>query len=113
MRKTTYGKIASRLSASFAVIALTCATAPASADASSGETSLEVAVGETASMSVGFARGLQCDDLTVIQAELRADSGSSNRLFIKGLRAGSTDCRVGTAGPPTLLVHITVKAPAR
>ena len=113
MRKTTYGNVARRLSSVAAVIGLACMSAPASADASSGETSLEVAVGETASMSVGFARGLQCDDLTVIQAELRADTGTSNRLFIKGLRAGATDCRVGTAGPPTLLVHITVKAPTR
>ena len=84
----------------------------ASADPAPADTSLEVAVGETASISVGFARGLQCDDVTIIHAELRADTGTSNLLVIKGLKPGSTDCRVGTMGPPTMLVHVTVKAPS-
>ncbi len=79
------------------------------ADPIVGEASLAVAVGSTVSVDVGFARGLHCDDLSVVHAELRGVSPTSNRLFITGVRAGTTDCRAGTLGPPTVLVHITVK----
>lgn len=103
-------KSASRVATAIGVLALTLVAGSAAA-ASNGETSLEVAAGESASLSVGFARGLHCDDVTVVQAELRADTGASNLLVIKGLKAGATSCRVGTAGPPTLLVHIVVEAP--
>jgi hypothetical protein len=81
----------------------------ASADPVVGETSLDVSVGGTASLDVGFARGLLCDDVTVVRAELRAESPTSNRLFVTGLRRGATLCRAGTLGPPSVLVHITVK----
>jgi hypothetical protein len=74
-----------------------------------GETSVEVPVGATASLDVGFARGLMCDDPTVVRAELRAASPTSNRLFMTGLRKGVTQCRAGTLGPPTVLVHVNVK----
>ncbi len=78
------------------------------ADPVVGETSLSVAVGATASLDVGFARGLQCDDVSIARAELRPDTPTSNRLFITGLRRGATQCRAGTLGAPTVLVHITV-----
>lgn len=88
-----------------------CAFTPALAHADPvvGEVSVAVAVGRTVSVDVGFARGLQCDDLNIIQAELRGVSPTSNRLFITGVRSGTTACRAGTIGPPTVLVHITVK----
>ena len=81
----------------------------AAADPVVGETSLEVAVGSTASLDVGFARGLICDDPLIVRAEIRAASPTSNRLFVTGLRRGVTLCRAGTQGLPTVLVHVTVK----
>jgi hypothetical protein len=85
------------------------ATASAWADPVVGETSVELRVGSTGSLDVGFARGLQCDDLTVVEAQLVAASPTSNRLVMKGLKRGVTACRAGTFGAPTVLVHITVK----
>ena len=82
---------------------------PALADPVVGETSVEVAVGSTISLDVGFARGLRCDDTSIVRAELRGDTPTSNRLFITGLRRGVTQCRAGTLDLPTVLVHITVK----
>jgi hypothetical protein len=84
--------------------------ASAAADPVVGETNVEIAVGASTSIDVGFARGLQCDDVTIVQAELRGVSPTSNRLFLKGLRRGATACRAGTiAASPSVLVHITVK----
>jgi hypothetical protein len=82
----------------------------ASGDPVVGETSVELAVGASTSIDVGYARGLHCDDLTIVDAELRGVSPTSNRLFLKGLRRGATACRAGTfAGSASVLVHITVK----
>ncbi len=92
-----------------AVMACACASRNAAADPAVGEATLDVVVGETASIDVGFARGLQCDDLTIIHAELRGVTATSNRLFVTALRRGVTQCRAGTLGPPTVLVHIAVK----
>lgn len=83
-------------------------TTTALADPVVGETALDVAVGETKSLDVGFARGLQCDDTSVVAAELRNVSPTSNRLFLTGLKTGRTLCRAGTLGPPTVLVHVNV-----
>ncbi len=72
---------------------------------------LSVCVGGTASVDVGFARGLLCDDITVIRPELRGATPSSNRFYVTGIRAGFTLCRVGTQrGVPTVLVQVTVTA---
>ena len=79
------------------------------ADPVVGETAVELTVGATTSLDVGFARGLMCDDTTIVRAELRPASPTSNLLVLTGLKRGSTDCRVGTMGPPTVLVHIKVK----
>ena len=81
----------------------------ASADPVVGETTLEVLVGSTVSIDVGFARGFMCDDTTIVRGELRAASPTSNRLYLTGLHRGTTLCRAGTLGPPTVLVHVTVK----
>jgi len=81
---------------------------PAVADPVVGETAVELRVGETISLDVGFARGLQCDDVHVVHAELRNVSPTSNRLYLTGLRHGKTACRAGTLGAPTVLVHVTV-----
>jgi hypothetical protein len=92
----------------FAAIAFSLGAPSAVAEPVVGETSVQVAVGATKSIDVGFARGLQCDDLEVVHAELRGVSPTSNRLFLTGARVGSTLCRAGTLGPPTVLVHVTV-----
>ncbi len=85
------------------------ATASASADPVVGETSVEIPVGSTALLDVGFARGLHCDDVSIVEAQLVAASPTSNRLVMKGLKRGVTACRAGTFGAPTVLVHIAVK----
>ena len=75
-----------------------------------GEVSVAVDVGRTISLDVGFARGLICDDLAVVRAELRAASSTSNRLYLTGLKQGATQCRAGTPGlTPSVLVHVTVR----
>jgi hypothetical protein len=91
-------------------VAISLGATPATADPVVGETSIEVVVGATKSLDVGFARGLQCDDIEVVHAELRGVSPTSNRLFLTGARVGRTLCRAGTLGPPTVLVHVTVVA---
>jgi len=91
-----------------AAIAVLAAT-NASADPVVGETSVEIRVGSAVSLDVGFARGLQCDDLTIVDAQLVAASPTSNRLVMRGLRRGVTACRAGTVGAPSVLVHVTVK----
>ena len=71
---------------------------------------LAVAVGHTASMDVGFARGLVCDDVSIMRAELRNESPTSNRFYVTGIRPGETLCRVGAfpSSPTTILVHVVV-----
>ena len=71
---------------------------------------LAVPVGGTVSLDAGFARGLLCDNLVILRAELRGETPFSNRLFVTGVRPGETLCRVGTArGTPTFFwVHAVV-----
>lgn len=73
------------------------------------DNSVTVGVGKTAMVDVGLARGLNCDDLTVAQVEIRTRSAENNQLVITGLKPGRTFCRVGmpNAGP-TVLVNIRV-----
>lgn len=92
-----------------AMSALVLAPKAAVADPVVGETSVQLRVGATRALDVGFARGLQCDDLTVVHAELQAASPTSNLLVLRGLHRGRTLCRAGTLGPPTVLVHVTVE----
>jgi hypothetical protein len=65
------------------------------ASAHGDPTRLEVAVGKTVEVDVGYARGLLCDDTTFIDAQL-VTRGESNVFVVKGLSAGATLCRVGT-----------------
>jgi hypothetical protein len=75
---------------------------------------IDVAVGETIEREVGFAIGLQCDDLTIIRAELRAGTPESNSFSVTGVTAGTTTCRVGTApSRPSYVFEIRVVAPRR
>lgn len=71
---------------------------------------LTVVVGETLERDVGFARGSIIDDPTIARVELKSVDARSNRLTVKGLRAGATLCRVGTEKwpSPSFLFEIRV-----
>jgi len=57
---------------------------------------LEVEVGKTVEVLVGYAQGLICDDLTILDAEVRAKTEQNNVFVVTGKKPGSTLCRVGT-----------------
>jgi hypothetical protein len=73
---------------------------------------IDVAVGETIERDVGFAMGLQCDDVAIIRADLRAGTPESNTFVVTGVTEGATMCRVGTTpNRPTYVFEIHVAAP--
>src|SRR5512144_3154972 len=73
---------------------------------------VEVQVGKTAKLDVGLAQGLNCDDLSVVDAKLVSSKEKKNLfLVLKGKAAGETYCRAGTGLGPTVLVHVTVVEP--
>jgi hypothetical protein len=78
------------------------------ASLASADDSVRVAVGQTTTVNVGLAKGLNCDDLTVAQVEIRSRSAENNQLVITGLKPGKTWCRAGTTLGATALVHIVV-----
>jgi hypothetical protein len=70
---------------------------------------LEVVVGETVKTDVGFAIGVRCDDLTLIDVEMKTEE-TTNVFVVKGLRAGTTRCRVGTnPGAASTLFDVRVR----
>jgi hypothetical protein len=73
------------------------------------DASVTVPVGKTTTVDVGLAKGLNCDDLSVAQVQIRTRSADQNELVITGLKPGRTWCRAGmpNAGP-TALVNIVV-----
>jgi hypothetical protein len=75
---------------------------------------LEVAVGETVERDVGFAMGMQCDDLTIVHAELAPGTAESNTFRVTGVAEGTTRCRAGTApNRPAYVFEIHVVAAHR
>ena len=79
------------------------------ASLASADDSVTVEVGKTTTVDVGLARGLNCDDFTVAQVEIRTRSAENNQLVITGLTPGKTWCRAGTPNAgATVLVHIVV-----
>jgi hypothetical protein len=75
----------------------------------SADNSVTVDVGQTTTVDVGLAKGLNCDDLTVAQVEIRNRSADNNELVITGLKPGKTWCRAGTpTAGASALVHIRV-----
>jgi hypothetical protein len=76
--------------------------------------SVQLHVGERKTLDVGLAIGLNCDDGTIVRAELVADSPTANHLVLTGLKPGTTSCRAGTANMSrSKLVNITVTAKNR
>jgi hypothetical protein len=76
-------------------------------------TKVKLQVGQQKVLNVGLAMGLNCNDGTVVQAELRSASDTTNELVLVGLKPGKTACRAGTANMArSVLVYITVSAKA-
>jgi hypothetical protein len=70
---------------------------------------VELQVGKTAKIDVGLSHGLNCDDLSVVDAKLVSSKDKKHLvLVLKGKAAGDTYCRAGTGLGATVLVHITV-----
>ena len=75
-------------------------------------TDVQVQVGKTVKLSVGLAQGLNCDDLTIVDATLVPSKDKKVLvLVLKGKAAGETYCRAGTGFGQTVLVHVTVSEP--
>jgi hypothetical protein len=75
-------------------------------------TQVEVQVGKTVKLNVGLAQGLNCDDLTIVEAKLVPSKDKKVLvLTLKGKAAGDTYCRAGTGFGHTVLVHVTVTEP--
>ena len=73
---------------------------------------VKLQVGEQKVLNVGLALGLDCNDGTVVQAQLRNVSPDVNELVLVGLKPGKTACRAGTANVSrSKLVYITVTPP--
>jgi len=74
--------------------------------------SVEVALDKTRSVEVGFAKGLQCDDVSVVEVSLENKNAQTNVLVLRGKKLGSTTCRIGNAqAGPTVTVFVTVVKP--
>ncbi len=56
---------------------------------------LEVELDKTIERNVGYARGWQCDDPTLVTADL-VTRGDANFWIVTGVKLGTTQCRVGT-----------------
>jgi hypothetical protein len=73
---------------------------------------VELEVGKTAKLQVGLAQGLNCDDLTVVEAKLVSSKDKKELvLVLKGKAVGETFCRAGTGLGPSVLVHVSVVEP--
>jgi hypothetical protein len=73
---------------------------------------VEVQVGKTAKLDVGLAQGLNCDDLSVVDATLGSSKDKKHLILtLKGKAPGDTHCRAGTGLGPSVLVHVTVVEP--
>lgn len=91
-------------------VAATQVVTPARADLPDDAERLDVRVGQTVIVDVAFARGLNCDDLTVVAPDLRTHDDSANWFYVTGLRPGTTYCRVGTTDAvPSYVFRITVR----
>lgn len=59
-------------------------------------TKIEVPIGDTVELDVGYAIGSLCDDTSIVTPDMRAREGKSNVFALTGLKLGTTLCRVGT-----------------
>lgn len=88
---------------------------PGVAQAEDAPQRIVLAVGETVAIDVGTLRGMICDDIAILSAEMRAKSETTNSFVVTGLKPGTTLCGVGTEpqrGKRMFQVHIVEAKPA-
>jgi hypothetical protein len=77
--------------------------------ADDGARQIAVEVDHTISVDVGYAVGFRCDDVTIIEPSMKPKTDQVNVFLVKGIKEGTTLCRVGTApGRPTMLLQVKV-----
>ncbi len=79
-------------------------------------TRVELVVGQATAIEVGWAMGHQCDDESIVAAEMKNKDADTNVFALKGLKPGTTLCRAGTylvEDRPTFLFEIVVSAPPK
>src|SRR4051794_9467743 len=77
--------------------------------AGSSSKDVELKVGETKTVPVGYAKGLICDDLKIASAEIKDATAENNVVVIRGLKVGKTQCRAGTdKDGPRVFLSVTV-----
>jgi len=88
-----------------AILLALCATALA-------DNLVSVRVGESVKRDVGYARGLVCDDASVVEATIATDEKRDvNVVTFTGLKVGRTACRAGTElARPVVLFTVDVSA---
>ena len=74
---------------------------------------ITLAVGATVTVNVGIARGVGCDDPSIVTATSSSDqSGEANIVTLRGLAEGSTTCRAGNvAFGAVRVLEVTVVKP--
>lgn len=75
---------------------------------------LDVVVGKTVEVNVGYVRGgWMCDDPTLVTAEL-VTRNDTNYWIVAGAKVGTTQCRVGSQlHPPYVVYDVVVTAPKK
>ncbi len=96
------------------LIGILLVATPALADEE--RTRVELVVGQATEIEVGWAMGHQCDDESIVAAEMKNKDADTNLLALKGLKPGTTMCRAGTyliENRPTFLFEIVVSPPPK
>jgi hypothetical protein len=72
-------------------------------------TAIDVQLGKTLEVKVGYARGWMCDDTSLLDAEV-VTRGDTNYWRVTGKKLGATTCRVGTdpSAVPSYLFNLRV-----
>ncbi len=89
---------------SLAILAVLCGLAAAD------PLQVSIAVDQTATRDVGYARGLHCDDTSIVAADITTDTArDTNVVTFKGLAPGKTLCRAGMeVGRPVFVFTVEV-----
>ena len=88
----------------------------ASPVAAEERTVVRLAVGERTEIEVGFAMGHQCDDESIVAAEMKNKTAETNVFALRGKQPGTTVCRAGTylvENRPSFVFEIVVTAPVK
>lgn len=81
--------------------------------AEEGRTRVELTVGQSHEIEVGFAMGHLCDDESIVTSEMKNKSQDTNVLALTAKKPGTTLCRAGTyqvEDRPSFLFEIVVTA---